>query len=209
MYKLYWAPSTAAFAPQAVLEEAGAAYVLEPVDLAAGAQRSDSYLALNPAGYVPTLVTDDGQVLTESAAIMLALCERHPEAGLLPPAGDVARGQFYRWLFYLTNHVQATYKRYYYSDRYSTDTNDAPRIKDRARAELLERWRPMDAHLAKNGPFVLGAEFCAGDIFLVMLATWFDPREALFTAFPHVERCVDRAAERPAIRRVLDIHGGL
>ena len=84
MYKLYWAPATAALAPQAVLEEAGVAYEIERIDLDRQEQRRPAYLALNPGGYVPTLVTGDGQVLTESAAITLSLCERHPETGLLP-----------------------------------------------------------------------------------------------------------------------------
>ncbi len=107
MYKLYWAPATAALAPQAVLEEAGVAYEIERIDLDRQEQRRPDYLALNPGGYVPTLVTGDGQVLTESAAITLSLCERHPETGLLPAPGDPERELCLRWIFYMTNNIQA------------------------------------------------------------------------------------------------------
>lgn len=209
MYKLYWAPATAALAPHAVLEELGAAYELVAVDLRGGEHRTPAYLAFNPGGYVPTLVTGEGQVLTESAAIVLALCDRHPEAGLLPVPGDPDRARLYRWLFYLTNTVQGTYKYYYYPARYSTEPADAPRIKAKARGDLIARWRPVDEYLAKEGPYLLGERYSAGDIYLAMLATWFEPKQELFASFAGIKRCFDLVAERPAVRRVLEAHGEL
>lgn len=207
MDKLYWAPNSAALAPQAILEEAGAPYEILPVDLKAGAQRSPDYLALNPGGYVPALVTADGQVLTESAAIMLTLAERHPETGLLPAAGDPARGTLLRWLFYLTNTVQEAYKRFYYAARYSTDPADAPRIRQKATADLLERWAVVERHLASGGPFVLGRRASVADIYLLMLATWYEPLLQMLDACPSVRRCCEALAQRPAIAKVLAAHG--
>jgi glutathione S-transferase len=209
MYKLYWAAGTAALAPQAILEEVGAPYEIVALDLGKQEHRRPEYLALNPAGYVPALVTGDGQVLTESSAITVSLCERHPEAGLMPEPGDPARGDLFRWLFYMTNNVQEAYKRYYYSTRYSTEPADAPRIKARAREHLVDRWRVVEDRLGDPGPHLLGARFSAADIFLVMLATWFEPKEDLFEMCPNIKRCFDLAAARPALRRVLDANGAL
>ena len=209
MYKLYWAAGTAALAPQAILEEVGAAYEIVALDLKRQEHRRPEYLALNPAGLVPTLVTDDGQVLTESAAITVALCERHPDAGLIPEPGDPARGSFFRWLFYLTNTVQEAYKRFYFPGRFSTDPADAPRIKDQAENHLAACWRIVEDRLADPGPYLLGARFSAADIFLVMLATWFEPKEDLFEKCPKVGRCFALAAERPALRRTLEANGGI
>ncbi|MDH3597982.1 MAG: glutathione S-transferase family protein [Rhodospirillales bacterium] len=209
MYKLYWAAGTAALAPQAILEEAGAPYEIVALDLGKQEHRRPEYLALNPAGLVPTLVTDDGQVLTESAAITVALCERHPDAGLIPGAGDPARCSFFRWLFYLTNTVQEAFKRFYFPGRFSTDPADAPRIKERAASDLAARWRIVEDRLADPGPYLLVERFSAADIFLVMLATWFESRAGLFEMCPKVGRCFALAAERPALRRTLEANGEL
>lgn len=207
MDKLYWAPNTAALAPQAILEEAGIPFEMVPLDLQAGAQSSPDYLALNPGGYLPTLITADGLVLTESAAIMLYLAERHPETGLLPAIDEPARGVLLRWLFYLTNTLQEAYRRYYYAPRYSPDADDAPRIRQQAQVDLLARWGVVEAHLESSGPYVLGARVSAVDIYLLMLATWFDPMEQMLDRCPAVRRCIELLAERPALRKVLETHG--
>ncbi|MDJ0609374.1 MAG: glutathione S-transferase family protein [Kiloniellales bacterium] len=209
MYTLYWAPRTAAFAPQAILEEAGAAYETVAVDLDRGEQDGAAYRALNPGATVPTLVTEDGLVVTESAAILLWLAERHPETALLPEPGGAARATLLRWLFYLTNTVQASYRRYYYPERFSTEPADAPRIKAKAKADLLTRWKAVEAQLAESGPFLLGAQISAADIYLLMLARWFDPKDELPAACPAVGRCADLVAERPAVRRALEAGGYL
>lgn len=207
MYTLYWAPRTAAFAPQAVLEEAGAPYETVAVDLQRGEQDGAAYRALNPGATVPTLVTGDGLVVTESAAITLWLAERHPETGLLPEPGGAGRAAFLRWLFYLTNTVQASYRRYYYPERFTTDPADAPRIRAKAKADLLARWTAVEAQLAEGGPFLTGAGITAADIYLLMLAHWFDPREELLDAHPGIARCAALVSGRPAVRRALEAGG--
>ena len=171
MDKLYWARGTAALAPHGVLEEAGAAYEIVAVDLHKGEHRRSEYLTLNPAGYVPALVTGNGRVLTESAAITVALCERHAETGLMPESGDPERAQFFRWLFYLINTVQEACKRHYYTERYSTEPADAPNVKARARQNLIDRWRIFEERLADPGPFLRGLRFTAADIYFAILAT--------------------------------------
>ena len=82
MLKLYYSPGACAVASHIGLEEAGADYVIEKIDLRAGQQRTPEYLAINPAGRVPTLLMD-GQALTESAAIVMYLADLHPEAAIL------------------------------------------------------------------------------------------------------------------------------
>ena len=119
------------------------------------------------------------------------------------------RGLFLRSLLYLTNTVQNDYKRYYYPERFSTDPADAPRIKAKALEALVDSWRPVDAHLAAHGPYHLGARFSLADIYLVMLATWFEPMAALFERFPAVRRCYDEASRRPAVRKCLAQQGDI
>src|SRR5437762_5964592 len=98
--RLYWRPGTAAMAPHAALAEAGVPYELVRIERDE-AQSSPEYRALNPLGVVPTLV-DGETVMTESAAILLHLADRFPEARLAPSD----RARFYRWLVFMTNTVQ-------------------------------------------------------------------------------------------------------
>ena len=80
---LYGSTSTAALVVHWLLIELGIEHELVLLDFDAREHKSAQYLALNPAGVVPTLLID-GLVLTEAAAIALYLADRHPEAGLLP-----------------------------------------------------------------------------------------------------------------------------
>lgn len=209
MYRLYFKAGTAAFGPQAVLEEAGLAHELVTVDTSAGAHRQPDYLALNPTGKIPTLVTPEGEVLYETAAIMLYLADRHGLDDLAPPVGHPLRGLFYRSLFFLSNVLQTDFKRYYYPERFTNDASDAPGIKAKAQATLKESWRLLEAQLAAAGPYHLGARFSLADIYLVMLATWYEPLEELLNGSPAVARCCGLVAARPAVRRCLEQHGGM
>jgi glutathione S-transferase len=100
-YTLYWEALSGAMAPQIMLEEMGVAYRKVAVDMARGEHRSPEYLAINPTGQVPVLGLPDGTVIGESAAIVLVLGERHPEAGLVPLVGDPDRPAFLRWLIFM------------------------------------------------------------------------------------------------------------
>ena len=80
---LYLAPGTCAMAVRIALVEAGAPHQIKRLDLAAGEQRTPAYLAINPKGRVPALVTDRG-VLTETPALLLYVAQRFPDAGLAP-----------------------------------------------------------------------------------------------------------------------------
>ena len=119
-YKLYWDSWTASMAPQMLLELAGLPYRPIRVSLAENEQRRPAYLALNPAGKVPTLVTPEGETLAEAAAICLWLAERH-DLDLAPPPGDPDRATFLRWLLYLTDTIQPNYRRLYHTATYSDD----------------------------------------------------------------------------------------
>ena len=83
MLKLFHAPRTCALASLIALEEAGAEYEISPVDFSRQQQRSPDYLAINPKGRVPALVTDDG-IITETPAILTYIAQSFPDAKLIP-----------------------------------------------------------------------------------------------------------------------------
>jgi glutathione S-transferase len=103
--KLYGHPNSRATRALWALEEVQADYEYVHVDLKSGQGRIDSYLAINPAGKVPTLI--DGElVITESAAICLYLGDKFPESGLLPPIGSTERAECYRWITFAISELE-------------------------------------------------------------------------------------------------------
>ena len=206
MYKLFWGAGSAAFAPQAVMEEAEIPHERIPVDFRANETRNPKFLAINPAGYVPALITETEEVIYESAAIVLYLCDRHALESLAPAPQDPQRGLFLRSIFYLTNTVQECYKHYYYADRYSNDPAATSGIKEQAVENLIERWKLVDDHLASHGPYHLGEGYSAADIYMAMLVTWFQPIGDLRPLYPAIDRCFSLLEERPAMQRVLASH---
>lgn len=88
------------------LEEIGARYEYIEVDVMRGQGREPWFLELNPGGKVPVL-DDDGTIITESAAICMHLADKHPESGLLPPAGTPERSHCYKWISYILTELDA------------------------------------------------------------------------------------------------------
>lgn len=202
MYQLYYYPNNASLAPHLLLHHMGLEYELLLVDRDSQAQKSAEYLKLNPAGRIPTLIAD-GQAVFESAAICIHLCEQHPEHKLIPALGSVQRPQFFQWLAYLSNTLQAELMVRYYPHRHSTDENAVAQIivaQDKLIAEALAI---VDAALA-DSPYLLGAQITACDYYLFMLAEWSLPAEQSPLQFSHLARYLKRLCALPSIKAVAE-----
>lgn len=198
MYELYWSADTGAFAVQAVLEELGQPYRRIVVDTAQGCHLAPGYAQLNPMRQIPTLRLPDRTVITESAAMVLHLCDAHPEGGLLPEPGTSARAAAYRWLFWLATGLYESDLRYYYPERYTADPAAAPAVKQAA-LERMDRLAALAADLLEPGPYALGERFSAVDIYLFMLVLWHPARSGLFERHPALGEHARRVRRRPAI----------
>ena len=207
MYKLYWAPGSAAMAPHAVLEEIGAPFELIKIDLDLGQQRDPKYLKLNPHARVPTLVYDDGKVMYESAAISLFLTERHPEARLAPLPGDPDRGPFLQWMARLTNTVQEALMHYWHPDFYIEDAQRQAELKQAGEGRTGKHFLFIDKHLAEHGPFLCGSKLYVCDYFLAMLVRWTRRMAAPAHTNPNLNKLVRAVMARPAYARMLAAEG--
>lgn len=208
--KLHYYPSTAAMVPHIVLEELGVPYERVLVDRAAGEHKQPAYLRLNPNGLIPVL-TDGDFVLYETAAIVLHLCDAHPQARLAPEPGTPERAGFYQWLMWLTNTVQATMIVYFYPERLVSEGNaeGAAQVKAAAHARIVGLMRQLDALVAANGgPWVLGANYSALDAYVFTLCRWtrnFASGKA--REMEHLGPYLRRMLERPAVQRVFAAEG--
>ena len=202
MYRLYYYPRNASLAPHLLLEELGVDFELVLVDRNVEAQKSDDYLRLNPTGRIPTLV--DGElVLFESAAICLHLCDRHPEAGFMPPLGSAARPAFFQWLFYLTSTVQSELMVFFYPEKHTGDAAATAAIVAAQDKRLVEMFGLLDAAIGERA-YLAGDQISVCDLFLLMLSLWAGVLSKPPTRFTNLGRYLADLAERKAVRRVFD-----
>jgi glutathione S-transferase len=203
MYTLYWSPISASMAPHAALEEVAADYELRRVDL--DKPREAAYLAINPTGKVPTLVVGDSLVVCETAAILMYLADRHPEAALAPTLTDPLRPAYYQWMCYLTNTLQDAFLPWYYPERYSGVPSHADAIKRKAEETLHGIWQRIERHLERNGPYLLGDRFSTCDLMLFMFTEWRDPHPDLLERYKTVARLARMLCERPSIMKMMSL----
>lgn len=207
MYKLFFAPGSAAMAPHAALEEVGVKYELVPVDLQKKAHQRPEYLKLNPKGRVPVLVEGDF-ILTESAAIVMHLADRYPTANLAPALGTAERARWYQWLLYLSNTLQPAFLEYFYPERsFAGAPNTQGQLKASAERRLASTFIYIDAELAARGPYLLGETFSAADLFMHMLARWSRWFEKPAYRYIHIKQLTDLVRARPAVQRMMKAQG--
>ena len=117
-YRLHYAPDNASLCVRLTLEELGVPYDTVLVDRSQSAQRDPAYLALNPNGLIPVLETPDG-VMFETGAILLWLADRH--GALAPDPQSPARGDFLKWLFWVSNTLHPALRMLFYPEKFSPD----------------------------------------------------------------------------------------
>lgn len=205
-YKLYGRPGAGSAAVEALFAVLSVPH--DRVDVAKNPDGSapDWYLRINPRGEVPTLVLPDGSIMTESAAMMIHLCDCHPEAGLAPENRTPQRAQFLRWMIYLAATAYATDLRLYYPERYSTVPAHAAAIQAKASIDLARDFTILDQGMG-DGPFLLGASMTAVDIYAAMLISWSDDVPRLFEAHPKLKRLYEKVTAHPLIAPVWERNG--
>ena len=197
-YTLYGGGVTRAIGVQLVLEELELPYELKIVDIHADEHRQAAFLAVNPAGYLPALVTPEGETLHETAAIMLWLADKHAPGDLAPAPDDPERGRFLSWFFYFTSDIQPPMKRIFYPKRFATELDGADAVFDLACEQARERWTVLEDFLRDNGPLHLGERFSIADLQVAFWACYGMRYIAeIFETFPAVTACYERACERP------------
>lgn len=202
---LHYAPGAASLLVHWLLLELDVPHELRRLDLDARDQKQAEYLALNPAGVVPTLVVD-GRPMTEAAAIAAWLAERHPDARLAPAAGDAGRAAYLQWMFHLANAVQPLFRLWWYPHEAAGEANKAL-AREAVRPRIEAAWDRIDAHLAANGPCLLGGDESVADYYLTMLMRWSRHMPRPAHDWPHLGRLAQRMKARPSFRLLYEREG--
>lgn len=205
MYTLYYSPATASMVVHLALLEIGAPHELRLVDFEKGAQRDPEYLKLNPLGVVPTLVID-GRPMNESAALLMMLCDRHPDGKLAPPPGTPERDAWFQWIVFLSNNLAATYRYWFYPQDLGY-AEHPPELRTALQKRIEAVWDRLEVHLAANGPYLLGANISGADLLLIMLMRWSRNMPRPVTQWPALKGYADRMRARPSWKKLYEIEG--
>ena len=198
--RLYYSPGTCSLSPHIVAREAGLDIELVAVDIATKlTQRGERYTQINPKGYVPALVLDNGLILTEGPAIVQLLADAAPAAGLIPAAGTLKRYVAQEWLNFISTELHKGF-----SPLWRKETSaDMRRL---ARETLATRFSFLDQHLADR-PYILGDRFGVADAYAFTVLQWAKVMAIDLGRWANITAYLGRVGARPKVREALIAEG--
>ncbi|RAU22045.1 glutathione transferase GstA [Paramagnetospirillum kuznetsovii] len=194
--KLYYKQGACSLSTHIALHESGLAFDIEAVDLVAKKTESGAdFLAINPKGYIPALVLDDGTTLTEGVAIALAIAAMAPNKNLAPAASTPQYLKLVEWMIFIATELHKT-----------TGAQFNPAMPDEGKAALktvLVRRLDYADKAVGNGPFVMGETFTVADGYLFTVFSWL-PRIGMdVSAWPNLVAHSARVKARPGVQAAL------
>jgi glutathione S-transferase len=201
MLSLFYAHNTCSLASHIALEDSGAAYEAKRLNFAEGDQRKPEFLALNPKGRVPALVTDQG-ILTETPAILVYIGQSFPKANLIPANDPFRLGQIQSFNSYLCSTVHPAHAHRVRGYRWSDDQAAQDSMKKKVPQNVGDCFDLIEREYFK-GPWVMGADYTIADPYLFTIARWLEADGVDPKRFPKVLDHRNRMAERPAVKKVL------
>ena len=201
MLKLYYSTGSCARASHIALEEAGADYEAIRISLKDGDQRKPEYLAMNPKGRVPLLITDKG-VLTENVAILAFVAQSHPKANLAPLDDPFGFAKVQAFNSYLSSTLHVAHAHKGRGSRWVDDAAAMEAMKKKVPQTVGDCFAMIENEMFE-GPWVIGSQYTIADAYLYTLATWMEGDSIDPARFPKLLDHRKRMEARPAVKRVL------
>ena len=202
--KLYYLAGSCALAPHIALEARGLPY--QAVRIERGKQADPEYLAVNPLGRVPALVTASHGTITEVPAVLSFIADAAPDQRLLAPAGASEHYEALRWLAYLSSTVHPAFGRLCRAERFTTEAGCTSTVERAAAAQIASDFRHMDRGIAGK-PFAAGMTISIADFYLFVFGRWGLRLTPGTREFPNLHRHTMTIAELDATRRAMTQQG--
>lgn len=198
--KLYYSAGACSLAPHIALEEAGLAYeaISAPTKTKVLPDGSD-YRKVNPLGYVPYLVLDDGTGMRECAIVCQYIADQAPDKKLIPPCGSAARYQLQMWMHFTATEVHKRFGPLF-------NPKMPAEAKQLFTEELLGRLKFVDGELAGR-QYLLGDDFTVADAYLFTITNWAKPMAIDLSPFANLVAWRARVAARPAVQAAMKAEG--
>lgn len=200
-YLVYGARGSGSVAVEAALTLLERPYKV--VELAPEGDNADAEAVekINPLRQVPAVVLPNGQLMTESAAILIHLADSHPEARLAPAPGAKGRAQFLRWMVYIPAQIYSLYWVRDVPSRLAADPKGEATILARTAARIADCWRLMDAQV-EPGRYILGSQLSVLDLYVTVLSRWQPRRMRFYEAAPKLAEVVRRVDADPRLEEL-------
>ena len=209
-YLLYYAPDNASLIVRLVLNEMAQPFRSRLVDRGNQEQNSAEYQKLNPRGLIPTLVTENGSIF-ETAAILLWLTDRH--AQLAPCHTSPDRGDYLKWLFYLSNGLHVDMRHLFYPEKYTSGPGDHGTHHDLVKQRIREHLILFENLASQSHSWFNGSEPSAIDYYVACILRWlalYPARHAgwfSFSEYPALQALAKRLETRQATLNAIQAEG--
>lgn len=200
MMKLYYSPGACSLSPHIVLREAGIPFEAEKVNLKT--KKTDTgidYETINPKSYVPALVMNNGELLTEGPAIVQYLADQAPEKKLAPPAGTLERYRLQEWLNFISTEIHKSFGTLF-------NPGVPEEMRNAVKARLGKRL-DYTATALEGKNYLLGDIFSVADAYLFTMLRWAHPTGIDLPSWPALKGYFDRVAARPAVVSAMQAEG--
>jgi glutathione S-transferase len=202
--KLYYLPGSCALGPHIALEYSGLPY--EAVRVERGRQTDSAYLAINPLGCVPTLVTATHATITEAPVVLSYIADAATGRGLLPAVGTPERYEALRWMAYISTMVHPALGRLWRAQRFCDDAGCESSVERAAAAQLANDFSYIERHLS-NRQWVAGDRLTVADFHLFVFGRLGLRLPASTRDFPSFHRHTLEVACIPATQRAMTQQG--
>ena len=190
--KLYFNPSVCSLAPHIALREAGIDFELVKVDIRAHTVADGSdYYKINPKGYVPVLMLDNGELLTEGSVISEYIADLNPAANLVPPHGTMARTRLREWMAFIATEVHKGFAPLF-------NPSMTEELKAMTRTRLAGRLEWIVGQLGDK-TYLMGDTFTIADAYLFTVLGWGKWTGVDIAQWPTLVSYVARIAARPKV----------
>jgi GST-like protein len=196
---LYGATASGSIAVEAALTLLGLPYELVEAATWVHESARERVAPANALRQVPTLVLPDGEVLTESAAILIHLADAHPQSGLAPAAHEVGRAQFLRWMVYVSSAIYALYWIKTDVRRIGVPLAQRKAVIDAVHERIAFCWGAMDAQVTPR-PYLLGERLTVLDLYVTVISRFGPWRKRFVEAAPTLASVVRLVDTEPRLR---------
>ena len=206
MLKLYYNAGSIALASHIALEESSAEYEAIKLNYAVLEHTKPEYLAINPKGRVPSLVTDRG-ILTETPAILLYIAQEYGASVFPPPEDSYDLAQLQSFNSYLCSTVHVNHAHRMRGKRWveETDTAAIEAMQRKVKSNMEDCFHLIEDEMF-IGPWVMGADFSIADIYLFAITQWMEGDSVDIADFPKLQAHRKAMLARPAVARVVAEH---
>lgn len=198
--KLYYTPGASSLAAHIALREAGLAFDMEKVDLREKKTESGKdFYQVSAKGAVPALQLDNGQVLTEGAAVLQYVADQAPDKKLAPEPGSMPRYRLMEWLNLIATELHKNYSPFF------NPAMPDP-CKEIFRGNLNRYYDVVETQLSQTA-FLLGDTFSVADAYLFTVTRYADFAGLDLAKWPSLQAFQTRMGSRPAVLDALKSEG--